>query len=178
MKVMSKLIIITLTLGLFSCSSFERKFVKNKSQSAKLCLEYFPIKEVSKTETIVFKSDTVYTKGDSIQCPYPSVTELKEGAKESLKSGAKDKLIYVKCPDQKTINNTTEKESTSIVSETSKDKVLRDCENDNLIKSENIKSLKKEVSKKQNTIFYLYLAIGLYLGFRLIKSYINNKIKK
>lgn len=166
---MNKLFIFCMALFLTSCASLERQFLKKPIEAAELCRIHFPTKILEEKETIFFKSDTVLIPGDSIQCKVDTIV------KDSIING--EKIPYpvyipkkIKCPDSKEINNNTESKKETITKDTSCDLILSDRE-------KQIEKLKSEIDSKKKQLFWLYLVLGLFLAYKLIRLYLKSKTK-
>ena len=169
-------IFCTMLLILTSCVSLKKQFIKKPVESAELCKLYFPTKEKESKEIIRYKSDTTIIKGDSVECPIKTIV------KDTIVNGKSEtKIVYVptkvKCPDSKIIRDTIETTKEVIIKDTSDEVILNDREKQLIEKDYKVKELENKLSKKNKHLFYLYLVISLYVGYKAIKFYIKNKIK-
>ena len=165
-----------MALFLTSCVSLEKQFLKDKVKAAELCKIHFPTLEKESKEIIRYKTDTITIKGDSIECP------IEKKIKDTLIDGKKIPIIeYIpkkgKCPDSKIIRDTIEIDKKVIIKDTTTERLLNDRESKLIESQYKIKDLENKLHKKNNHIFYLYLVISLYVGYKAIKFYIKNKTK-
>lgn len=158
-----------MALFLTSCVSLEKQFRKKPVEAAELCRIHFPTKILEEKETIIFKSDTILIPGDSVEC------EVETIVKDSIIEGKTIKIpVYIpkkaKCPDSKEINNEKESKKETIIKDTSCDLILSDRE-------KQIKKLKDEIDSKKKQLFWLYLILGVYIAYKLVRLYIKSKTK-
>lgn len=176
---MRNVLLLVLLVILSSCGSATklRKFKnfaydqKNRVEVAKVCNDLMPCIEKEYEKIIEIQKDTLIIKGDSIEveCPLNPILDDKGNVKP----------IKVKCPDKEVVTETKTITETKYIEDTRKITIIQDEKNKlseelNKLKNDN-ENLSNDLKSKNKQLTWLVIAVGLYISFRLVKSYFKSK---